>query len=86
MYCSWLVLRPGLLGLETSGGGGFTGPGAAGIPAGAAAVVVDILWQLAHLPSQQWLREALVSAVLPEEARHPISGLNQATPAGDKEG
>lgn len=24
MNCSWLVLRPGLLGLVTSGGGGFT--------------------------------------------------------------
>lgn len=73
MYCSWLVFRPGLLGLETSGGGGFTGPGAAGIPVGATAVVVDILWQLDHLLSQQQLREALVM-----EAWHPISGPSQA--------
>lgn len=73
MYCSWLVFRPGLLGLETSGGGGFTGPGTAGIPVGAAAVVVDILWQLSHLLSQQQLKEALLV-----EAWHPISGPNQA--------
>lgn len=73
MYCSWLVFRPGLLGLETSGGGGFTGPGTAGIPVGAAAVVVDILWQLCHLLSQQQLKEALLG-----EAWHPISGPNQA--------
>lgn len=73
MYCSWLVFRPGLLGLETSGGGGFTGPGTAGIPVGAAAVVVDILWQLSHLLSQQQLKEVLLA-----EAWHPISGPNQA--------
>lgn len=68
MYCSWLVLRPGLAGLETSGGGGFTGPGAAGIPAGATVVVVDILRRLAHWPSLQRLGEALASSVLPAEA------------------
>lgn len=76
MYCSWLVFRPGLLGLETSGGGGFTGPGTAGIPVGAAAVV-DILWQLSHLLSQQQLKEALLV-----EAWHPISGPNQALGLG----
>lgn len=59
--------------METSGGGGFTGPGAAGIPVGATAVVVDILWQLNHLLSQQQLREALVM-----EAWHPISRPSQA--------
>lgn len=73
MYCSWLVFRPGLLGLETSGGGGFTGPGTAGIPVGAAAVVVDILWQLSHLLSHQQLKVALLV-----KAWHPISGPNQA--------
>lgn len=59
--------------METSGGGGFTGPGAAGIPVGATAVVVDILWQLDHLLSQQQLRETLVM-----EAWHPISRPSQA--------
>lgn len=78
MYCSWLVFRPGLLGLETSGGGGFTGPGTAGIPVGAAAVV-DILWQLSHLLSQQQLKEALLV-----EAWHPISGPNQALGLGGR--
>ena len=38
MYCNWLVFRPGLLGLVTSGGGGFTGPWGAWI----ADVTVDI--------------------------------------------
>ena len=84
MYCSWLVLRPGLAGLETSGGGGFTGPGAAGIPVGATGVAVDILQLLAHWPSQQRLREALASSVLPAEARHSMSGPNRSAPAGRK--
>lgn len=30
MCCSWLVLRPGLSGLVTSGGGGFTSCGGSG--------------------------------------------------------
>lgn len=39
MYCSWLVLRPGLVGLVTSGGGGLAIAGGSGV----AEVTVDIL-------------------------------------------
>lgn len=54
------------------------------MPAGAAELVVDILQLRAHLPSRPQLRKAPALSLLPEEARHPISGPNQATPAEDQ--